>query len=778
MGPSRLRAATPALAATLAVGLTLSPLFAGCEPVGHDPDLLYRPIKTELARALGQGRLPFWSDRFGLGLPLVAESHVAALYPPNLLLYTIVPVPIAYRLAMWAHYMALAATTFLYARALGLVPWGAAVTALAFALCGFQAAHSCHEPFYHAMPYLPLTLFLARRYLTTGQLVWLPALALALGAQWTLGHFQIQVWTNLLVLFLSGWQIVAERRPLGRGGAVLGAVGWGLAVASLQLVLTRDYVAFVGFNRGYGELTSYAFPAAHWPQPALPRLFLGLGSWVGDSYWIKHGTTAVEACFYVGTVPLILAFVALAGPARHPGLRPWRLVAPIAWLLAVSPQLGPDAQYLIARLPLVGLFRAPGRFTALASLGLCLLAGEGLERAVPARRFRRGLGLALLFAIAGAAWGAWLAARPEFRASLGAEGLGPRLASAAIAWAVSLLALLAWRRGGLGAAGPFALTALELSILFYGNGRHDWGWAIPSPARSPAFQVLERERGVGLIGGNVDNAPVRVGLTTAYPRLGIYPPVPNYLLYSSKDALASSKSDSARWLRRLGMTHAVWNTSRVGRRAELLWTGPDPVLDRLFSPTPNTPEPCVWRVVRYPGAFPRARVALRAVVCRDWETMFSMLSLQDAEDQVWFTGEDRPPDLNTPRAHRARLTAWDGQRGTVEHDGSCELVLNRTFAPGWFARINDGPEHPVLRAEGGIQAIHLTGSGTSRVAVRYQPRGLVPAAWLSALATAAAVLALGVALRRGGRPTLLWRLARRLGSLTRRSRRDRRPSPG
>ncbi len=36
--------------ALLIVGLLLSPLLVGIEPVGGDPDLMYRPIKFELAQ--------------------------------------------------------------------------------------------------------------------------------------------------------------------------------------------------------------------------------------------------------------------------------------------------------------------------------------------------------------------------------------------------------------------------------------------------------------------------------------------------------------------------------------------------------------------------------------------------------------------------------------------------------------------------------------------------------------------------------------------------------
>ena len=94
MGPNRLFHQTerPWLFAMLAVGGLLGGLLVGYEPVDGDPDRMYRPLKTELAAALREGRLPFWSDRFGVGVPLVAESHVAAFYPPNLVFYRLLGV--------------------------------------------------------------------------------------------------------------------------------------------------------------------------------------------------------------------------------------------------------------------------------------------------------------------------------------------------------------------------------------------------------------------------------------------------------------------------------------------------------------------------------------------------------------------------------------------------------------------------------------------------------------------------------------------------------------
>ena len=118
------KGAAPLGLAMLLVGTLLGPLLFGCEPVGGDPDRLYRPLKSELVRSLAVGGLPFWSNRFGLGVPLVAESHVAAFYPPNLVLYRVFDVSTAYRVSMWLHYVALVATTYAYARSIKLSPWG------------------------------------------------------------------------------------------------------------------------------------------------------------------------------------------------------------------------------------------------------------------------------------------------------------------------------------------------------------------------------------------------------------------------------------------------------------------------------------------------------------------------------------------------------------------------------------------------------------------------------------------------------------------------------
>jgi hypothetical protein len=165
---------------------------------------------------------------------------VAAFYPPNWVFYRVLDVPIAFRLSEWLHYLALAAATYAYARELGLTPWGCTTAAIGFSLCGFQAIHAVHEPFYTLMPYMPLCLLLGDWFVSTGQFRWLALLALAWGAQVTIGHFQIQMWTAGLVLTTGGWRVLRRRLPGTRWLALASGLGWGAAIAWAQLGLTWE----------------------------------------------------------------------------------------------------------------------------------------------------------------------------------------------------------------------------------------------------------------------------------------------------------------------------------------------------------------------------------------------------------------------------------------------------------------------------------------------------------------------------------------------------------
>jgi hypothetical protein len=731
--------------AVLTVGLLLGGLLLGYEPVGGDPDRIFRPIKAELARSLREGALPFWSERFGLGIPLVAESHVAAFYPPNWLLYRVLDVSNAYRLSMWLHHMALAAATFAYARRIGIQPWGAAAAAVSFPFCGFLTVHSSHEWAYHNLVYLPLCLLAADHYAMSGRKAWLGLLAMLWGVQLALGHFQVQMWTGGLTLLTGGWRVVADRRPLGRLLGLALALGWSGAVAAVQLGPSWE-LARVGRQtvRSISELMFYSYPPSHLAELAIPGLFRGLQGGPEAAYWFTEQTTGFEACLFVGTVPLILAWIGLVGGGR--GLTPWRLIVPASLALATMPRWWPEGYMMVLRVPLLGFFRCPARYTAITSLGLCLLAGRGLDRAVSSGRFRAGLILAVAFGAMAMAWAAALPfTRPEFRRCLDDAQLMGRLGLAGLTWAIGLGAIVFWRRGTRGALLPLLLIALEMGAFYHLGGTTHWGWSVSLPESSPVLKQLAREPGVRRVGGAIDNLPVRAGLTTATPYTGFRLPPPTPLLNGVQDRRAIGDPAAARWLRRYGVTHQVWDFNVPASTGEVVFLGPDPALDVLAYRSPGMPDRRSWRIVRVPDPFPEVRVALRARVAPDRPRLIDALSRSDSADEAWYLEGESPAEPTGPRAGAARVVSWAGLSGEVEHDGVCDLVVTRAYYPGWWVQVDDGPERPASSADGGLLAVRLEPRSpgslkTSRVTFRYRSNGAGLAALVSAIAVAAAVI--------------------------------------
>ncbi len=698
-------------------------------------------------RALAAGRLPFWSDRFGLGIPLVAESHVAAFYPPNLVFYRLLGVSSAYRLSMWLHFVALAATTYLYARTLGAVPWGGAIGAVAFSLCGFQTVHSSHEPFYCLMPYLPLALAIAERYLADGRTWWVPLLALCLAIQWTVGHFQIQVWTAGLVVFTGLWCAGLDRRLLLRAVALLLATLWGASAAAIQLGLSWELAGLVGQARlSAGERLYYPFPPSHWFRAGAAAAGARPCTRARGPVLAVRGTTGYEAALWVGTVPLVLAAIGCWRPFNRRAAL-WRIVVPVSFALATMPHWWPAGYIRLLALPGVGYFRVPARYTLLTSLGLAMLAADGCDRSIPKARFRAGFLVAIGFGALAALAAVRFAGRPDvhLRLFLGdtIDGIVWRCR-----WCVAPVAVPGWYRGRIGSWALVAAAGIELGILFH-CGTTQWGWSIALPEQSPILSRLTGESRVGLVAGPLENLPVRVGLRTAFPHLGFALPRPDDVLKLIQERLALGEAVEdpelpnvealTRWFRRFGVTHVVGHGPLYRELGTELGHWHDPALDVMLHRLPTERATRAWSLVRLAEPFPEARVAAQGRTIAGRPALIERLTRSDDVDVAWFLAEDHVPER--PAARMVRLVSWQGNSATVEHDGPCDLVIARTFDPGWMARIDDGLERPVVPADGGFQSVRLAGSGTNRVDLRYHaPRLLL---WASI--SLGAILAIGAA---------------------------------
>lgn len=731
-------------------GLALSPLWFGFEPVGGDPDRLYRPIKAELARSLMRGEPPLWSDRFGLGVPLAAESHVAAFYPLNLAFYRALPVSIAYDLLMWFHYTAICALTYIYARVIGSSPRGAALSAISFTFCGFMAIHSSHEPFYHAIVYLLFVLIATDRYAATGKIGWAAAIALGWGVQLTLGHYQIQMWTAGLASFTGWWRIVVERGPRSRAFGLIVALAWGAMIAAVPLLLSERFLVAVGMTRrSFHDLSYYAFPPENWVEAFIPELFRGLkGGPDNAAYWTARRSSGYEACLYIGTIPLIMAFVGLFRRDRPRGLAPWYYLIGASLLLSILPNVSPAIYRYLLMIPGIGFFRAPGRYTLIAMLGLALSAGSGFERSIGRDRFRVGLALAIFIAIVAFDRSVVLGKHGGLSAQYVAVGLGPitrlglgaRVAAAAFCWTIGLVVVTLWRKRKLSSLVPLAIASGELVILFY-TSTTVWGPRVRIPEDSPVLSRLSRESDVGRIAGFLENVPIFAGFTPARPYLVQNLPQPQSWLSAANFAAANADPAAARLLRRYGVTHGVWSVPVKSKNVRVLYQGSDKALDQLITPDPREPFHRIWTLVRYPEAFPRVRPAIRVRRSSGDREILESFQWNDSIDEARLGPEAEEPPAVLARS--ARIFASDGMTTIVDTDGACLLVIDRTYDEGWRARIDRGENARVERVDGGIMGVWIKKSGRTTVTLRYRPAGLWFAAGISVFACLVAVVAIG-----------------------------------
>ena len=441
---------------------------------------------------------------------------------------------------------------------------------------------------------------------------------------------------------------------------------------------------------------------------------------------------------YVGTIPLFLVFLAIAARPSSQATLPWKVVIAISLVLATMMAWWPEGYLGLVRVPPFSYFRVPARYTLLATFGLAVLAGEGFDRTISRGRvFKVALASAIVFAMLAVGAGVWWMNRPEvhLRPLLGRIPGG--FLWCALAWACSLAALIGWRKAWLQPWALLVVAATELGILFY-HGTTEWGAAIALPGQSSVLTELANRSPEALVGGDLGNLPVRLGLKTGRPYLGFAHLPLNRLLLRLQDhgrlqerrACDRRANPRAHTLIRSAAGSGAWRVSvlagshpTIRELGENVGHWRDPTLDRLVARDPFQPAPRDWSLVRLADPIPEARAAVRAYTAATLGDLLNRFTREDDLDVAWFLAEDDVP--GRPAATAARVVSWDGRRATVEHEGTCDLVIARSFDPGWKARINDGPPGRVLHVDGGYQGSPISGTGVDQVDLEYRPPGWV-----------------------------------------------------
>ncbi len=359
----------------------------------HDLRTHHYPWRVWAAASWLKGELPVWCAGAANGYPLLADGQTGVLYPPTMLLFMLLPAPLAMAWSVLLHHWWAGLGAALLARSLGRSGPAALLAGVAWTFGGFLVTHTLYLGMQHALAWLPFTLWAvvnATRALHGGPdglpRRWWVATGAGMALMMLAGHPQAAVFSWLLVGLLVLWRLwPARRSPQLAVGPVVGFVAASLAaiaIASPQLAASAELSQFSMRGGGVAEIFAGigSLPPQELINGVLPAFFgmdrpadialsyhhRGLGYWgMGENHW--------EMAFYLGIPVVVLASWTL-----------WRRKQRFWWavaLLAVVLMLGrfTPAWGLFRMLPGMGYFRFPVRFAIWLCLALPLLAAWGLD---------------------------------------------------------------------------------------------------------------------------------------------------------------------------------------------------------------------------------------------------------------------------------------------------------------------------------------------------------------------------------------------------------------
>lgn len=674
--------------------------------VSLDLDAYFYPKFTYGAQELARGRIPLWNPLEFCGMPFLAATQVAALYPVKNLLFWLFSPPHALNANYVVHLVLAGVFQYAYVRWLGLGAPAAAVAAVIWAFNANFVAAVYQVNRVMGLAWTPLILLLHERALerrTVGAAALAgAAVALQFNAGYPSFSLCMAVFLGLATVFRLGRALRAGE-PLGRLiAAAAGVAAFGFAFAAPVLLPLGELL-------GQTSRTSVAEEwSARFERPT-----------AGDAPTIAGVVVAAAGNLVFSAGPA--AAFALGGVllGRHP-VR-WFLVAALILLNAAGTVLAP----LLRATPGFGLMRVSALLWVMFSpVFVGALAALGFERMTgrdPTARPIGALAVAVVFALGG--WAAWRA-----------PALVPLAALAALFGVLGLLtAGRHWLAGGIGAAVGAAILLLAVANVPYRTGAVPY----PSTTGTPETDALRAAANGGRVFAPAlvrwgEHMLSRVPVVTGYEG-SLHPERVGRLLdtLGLRDGLMGAAPDWDSVARHrplldlLGVS--LLATPEVGSRLPDLVAGPKLLGGNTF---------------RNPTVLDRAFVVHRVRSVADAESAFDAVidpAFRPREEAVV---EGPPPAVAAAEgAERVTLVRDRPEHVTLDATLSAPglLVLADSFFPGWQASV-DGRPAEILRTNYAFRGVALP-AGTHRVEFRYRPRAFYAGVALAAVAALAALVA-------------------------------------
>ncbi|MBX9791897.1 MAG: YfhO family protein [Pirellulales bacterium] len=701
------------LATAAAVWLALAePWSRGASYLMGDLYHFHLPLRAFYADCLQRGESARWIPEVFCGYYLHGEGQVGQLHPFHQLAYRLLSLVNAFNLELLVNYPLLIAGTYLLLVRRGLPRSAALLAGVLFAYSGFNLTHLLHVNMVAVVAHLPWLLLAIDFVLTDPRPRFVAAavllLALVTGSELLLGHPQA-VWLVglvelsyvllLLTAVLRWWRVplLAASKLVG---VAIGCVQWW---PTWQLLgMSRRETTDEAF-RGVSSLHPWNFL-----QTVSPYLFADR-AYANDS--VQAGSH--ELSWYTGCVAPILAiwflvrWKSLAMPRRKLVVWGAALIA-VGSVLALGRYASP-IHALVVRLPVVGLFRCPGRYGLLMYFGAAVLGGVAmadlLEVVARGERpsWRR---IAALWTVPVASLVAAIVVVVVLDAWQGHDA-SPRwerpLTGVVLTTAAAALVTTALRGQSWALLGLLALAGLDLGVYGISYARLVPPMALADlPAsrtrypRDPQWRITESGQLIR------SDAPLLGGARLMYGYVGLFP----RLRLLGDPQIATSDPDL---LRRLAAVR--WKCAEA-------------------------------RAVEVEGWLPRARLVAEARVSRDLAAdvrRYDPASVALVDEPIELPGE-LPGEPGRVAITRDRPGAI---HCTVDAPAPQLLVLAESWYPGWRVTIG-GTAVPIVRTFGDFIGC-VVPAGNSHVEFQFDNPVERRAAWVSLGGLLAAILLAGIA---------------------------------
>jgi hypothetical protein len=724
------------------------PMLSGqwlASPHGDQYSSAYAFYSWEATEWRATGSIPLWNPMIMGGLPFLAVvTHGDILYPTALLRYFL-PVHVVMNLAFFLHYILAGFLTYLFLRRMAASWTGAVTGGIAYQLSGIMISYvqPGHDGKLFVSTLLPLA-FLALVIALRDRRFWgYPLLAVAVALCLLSPHVQatyyLLVAAALFALYLTFGEVTTEplRPRLTRLALALAAIVAGFGMGMPQILPFLQYIPHspraAGYSVGYSGSTSYGVPWDH-----VPEFFIA--SFVGhvESYWGSNPLKYHSE--YLGLPVIALAILGFGDRRRR--LVWWMGGIGLLFLLIALGGATPFYHLWWSVMPMVKKTRAPGMVFFVVAFCLAMFAAFGvtrLERGEGGWRHIRvwliAAGVVALFGAIGVFGKLAVSLAPAGRVGAAiAHGADIRLSAVIGAVLLAAVALLVWAR--LQGRVPAVALALGLPLLvgtdLWRDGRHFWTYSPPPAAElyrtddviarlKQAPQPL-RVLDLGLFTQNGPVYPQNVLMAHGIPQVIGYQG--NELRYY--DDLLGGRNE---W-RYLVSSTRLWQLLAV-RYVLIPDSAALPGYHIVMGPvaTAAGTRAFVYEADTIP---PYARVVPAALKVDNDSAIPPTLAdpRLPGFDRVVLLPKEAPLSppalrgLPPPSVSRARVTAWDAGRMTVELDpaprDSSYVMIAENWYLDWRASV-DGHAARVLCGDNALLTIPVA-PGSRKIELSYHSR--------------------------------------------------------